>query len=100
MSDTTDNARPDSASERGSLPFFARFLEGQHGDDHPTTGGALQLSSERAMTLKYPSDRDEWEPFFDAPAADGSTIKAASDKDRSLKYPSDRDEDGEPFRDN
>lgn len=31
-----------------SVPFFARFLEGQEAE--PRT----------AATLKYPSDRDEW----------------------------------------
>jgi hypothetical protein len=32
-----------------SLPFFARFLEGQ------------DTSKDRVQTLKYPSDRDEWD---------------------------------------
>jgi hypothetical protein len=114
MPDNTDpNARHDSAPPSGSLPFFARFLEGQNSeersaattkfpsdldefqtmkypsdgdDDTPTEEGILQAATERRMTLKYPSDRDEWEPFND------STLQAAP-VERSLKYPSDRDED-------
>lgn len=94
MPDTTDaNARHDSVPPAGSLPFFARFLEGQNreersaattkypsdldewqthkypsdgDDDTPTEGGYLQAAPERRMTLKYPSDRDEWEPFQDS----------------------------------
>ncbi len=56
MSDTKDaNARRDSVPMEGSLPFFARFLEGQNGDDR-----LLQAAPEkRIQTLKYPSDRDE-----------------------------------------
>jgi hypothetical protein len=100
MSDNTDNARRDPAPPTGSLPFFARFLEGQHGDDYPTTDGGLQASPARPMTLKYPSDRDEWEPFFDAPTDGGNTLQAAPER-RTLKYPSDRDEEwGGPFLDN
>jgi len=45
MRDQTEARAPED-SER-SLPFFARFLEGQ---DTPEAC---------AMTLKYPSDRDE-----------------------------------------
>jgi len=43
MSDKFDSPQ---SSER-SLPFFARFLEGQ------------DTSKDSFMTLKYPSDRDE-----------------------------------------
>ena len=45
-------ARTHEGSER-SLPFFARFLEGQ---DTPEIC---------AMTLKYPSDRDEIDQRLD-----------------------------------
>ena len=45
MRDKTEARSPED-SER-SLPFFARFLEGQ---DAPEVS---------IMTLKYPSDRDE-----------------------------------------
>ncbi|HEX7334810.1 MAG TPA: microviridin/marinostatin family tricyclic proteinase inhibitor [Pyrinomonadaceae bacterium] len=45
MKDKTESRAPEGAEQ--SLPFFARFLEGQD------TSGSLLL------TLKYPSDRDE-----------------------------------------
>ena len=40
---------PATENSEQSLPFFARFLEGQ------------DTSKEFFMTLKYPSDRDEIE---------------------------------------
>lgn len=114
MPDTTDaNARHDAAPPTGSLPFFARFLEGQNNeersaattkypsdldeyqtmkypsdgdDDTPVDVDILQAAPARSMTLKYPSDRDEIEPFND------STLQAAPEKRMTLKYPSDRDE--------
>jgi hypothetical protein len=56
MTDITDaNARRDPAQPEASLPFFARFLEGQQSEE-----SVLQAAPERRMTLKYPSDRDEW----------------------------------------
>jgi hypothetical protein len=62
MPDTKDDhVRRDSAPTEGSLPFFARFLEGQNSDD-----GVLQAAPERRMTLKYPSDRDEIDDFLDS----------------------------------
>lgn len=62
MSDTKDvNARRDSVPAEGTLPFFARFLEGQSSDDK-----VRQAAPERRMTLKYPSDRDEIEDFLDS----------------------------------
>ena len=45
MRDKTELPVPESSEQ--SLPFFARFLEGQ--DTHEVS----------RMTLKYPSDRDE-----------------------------------------
>ena len=87
MPDTT-NANSHSTQPEGSLPFFARFLEGQNRED-----STLQATPERHLTLKYPSDRDEWEPFND------STLQAAPERRMTLKYPSDRDE-WEPFLDN
>jgi hypothetical protein len=62
MPDTKDdNVRRDSAPTEASLPFFARFLEGQNSDDR-----VLQATPERRMTLKYPSDRDEIDWFLDS----------------------------------
>ena len=54
MRDKTES--PDLESSESSLPFFARFLEGQ---DTSTTS---------FQTLKYPSDRDEieWNPVIDS----------------------------------
>ena len=48
------SAPQDSSPQEGSLPFFTRFLEGQN-----DTG--IQSSK---RTLKYPSDRDEWDPLM------------------------------------
>jgi hypothetical protein len=45
MSDKTEARSPRNSDQ--SLPFFARFLEGQ------------ATPADNAMTLKYPSDRDE-----------------------------------------
>jgi len=47
MRDKTESSNPEVSEQ--SLPFFARFLEGQD-----TSNGVAQ-------TLKYPSDRDEWD---------------------------------------
>jgi serine endopeptidase inhibitor I10-like protein len=51
MRDKTEPRAPE-ASEK-SLPFFARFLEGQ------------DSSKDSFMTLKYPSDRDEIDQRFE-----------------------------------
>ncbi len=45
MRDKTELPVPENSES--SLPFFARFLEGQ------------ETSKDSFMTLKYPSDRDE-----------------------------------------
>ena len=45
MRDKTD--LPTTENSEQSLPFFARFLEGQ------------ETAKDSFMTLKYPSDRDE-----------------------------------------
>ena len=45
MRDKTESRAPESSEQ--SVPFFARFLEGQ------------DTSKDSFMTLKYPSDRDE-----------------------------------------
>ena len=47
MRDKTESLSPENSEQ--SLPFFARFLEGQD----PTKNSF--------QTLKYPSDRDEWD---------------------------------------
>ena len=67
-----------------ATPFFARFLETQH------DGDAAAKAEARAMTLKYPSDRDEDNVHPQTPAA-AATAKAGPSR-MTLKYPSDRDE--------
>ena len=54
MRDKTESSASNTAEH--SVPFFARFLEGQ---DTSTTS---------FQTLKYPSDRDEieWNPVIDS----------------------------------
>lgn len=47
MRDKTESHVPEGSEQ--SLPFFARFLEGQ------------ESSKDINQTLKYPSDRDEWD---------------------------------------
>ena len=59
MSDKDASAHQDSLSTEGSLPFFTRFLEGQ---DNTERSAVTHLS----QTLKYPSDRDEWDPFMNS----------------------------------
>ncbi len=48
-----------------STPFFARFLEDQHGVDAEAgaASGAPTSVGPARMTLKYPSDRDEIEDY-------------------------------------
>ena len=67
-----------------STPFFARFLEDQHGGDAETKAPA------EFMTLKYPSDRDEIDNDSHVYAEAAPT--EAGPSGRTLKYPSDRDE--------
>ena len=50
MRDKTESRAPEESEQ--SLPFFARFLEGQ------------DTSKNSRMTLKYPSDRDEIDWFI------------------------------------
>ena len=47
MRDKTESTAPETSES--SKPFFARFLEGQ------------ETSKNSFQTLKYPSDRDEWD---------------------------------------
>jgi hypothetical protein len=51
MRDKTES--PALESSEHSVPFFARFLEGQ------------DTSKDSFMTLKYPSDRDEIDQRFE-----------------------------------
>jgi len=47
MRDKTESTLPENSEP--SVPFFARFLEGQ------------DTSKKSVQTLKFPSDRDEWD---------------------------------------
>jgi hypothetical protein len=50
------------AAPADSTPFFARYLEGQDDSrDKLNPNGAEALKDEGRQTLKYPSDRDEWD---------------------------------------
>ena len=51
MREKTESPTPETSEP--SLPFFARFLEGQ------------ETSKDSFMTLKYPSDRDEIDQRFE-----------------------------------
>jgi len=51
MKDKTESRVPEASEQ--SLPFFARFLEGQ------------DTSANSFQTLKYPSDRDEIDQRFE-----------------------------------
>jgi len=77
-----DSAAPTHDAQ--ATPFFARFLEGQHGGDAEAKPAAM------FQTLKYPSDRDEDGVY--SPDHAGAAAADAERSRRSLKYPSDRDE--------
>lgn len=51
MKNKTELCSPEASEQ--SLPFFARFLEGQ------------DTAKDSFMTLKYPSDRDEIDQRFE-----------------------------------
>jgi hypothetical protein len=67
-----------------ATPFFARFLEDQHGGD------AEARAATRIRSLKYPSDRDE-DDVYSPVHAEAAPTNAAPSR-MTLKYPSDRDE--------
>ena len=71
-----------------ATPFFARFLEDQHGDAEAKAAAQFQ-------TLKYPSDRDEDDVYSHADLEAAPTNYEPSR--RTLKYPSDRDDIDPPF---
>lgn len=107
---------PVPPSDAPVAPFFARFLEDQNDVDaeakvtarrsraeatskskvskttaaKPKAGGVTKV---KAVTLKYPSDNDEYVlyPY----KVEAATIKGSSRQ--TLKYPSDRDEDIGPY---
>jgi hypothetical protein len=86
-----------------STPFFARFLEDQHGGDAEARvsarrpraqatakkSGGTTLRPNGPQTMKAPSDGDEW--VFYPYHVEAATAKAGARR-QTLKYPSDRDE--------
>ena len=84
MKSSEQNGRPAPPSDADTVtPFFARYLEDQHGD-------AAEKAAAQFMTLKYPSDRDE-DDVYSPSYAEAAPTKAEP-SGRTLKYPSDRDE--------
>ena len=85
MKSSEQNGRPVPSSDADVVtPFFARFLEDQHGGD------VEEKAAAQFMTLKYPSDRDEIDDYSPNHAEAAPT--KAEPSGRTLKYPSDRDE--------
>lgn len=82
-----DSAAP--TPDAASAPFFARFLEDQHG------AAAKSAAGPKRQTLKYPSDRDE-DDIYTPPDAEAAATNAGPSR-FSLKYPSDRDDIDPPF---
>lgn len=86
-----------------STPFFARFLEDQHGGDAEARvsarrpraqatakkSGATTKRASQPQTMKAPSDGDEW--VFYPYHVEAATVKGTATR-QTLKYPSDRDE--------
>lgn len=63
MANNTDaNIRRDSLRQGGSLPFFARFLEGQERAEQSLRTLKYPSDLDEDYTLKYPSDNDETGP--------------------------------------
>ena len=93
------------APQETATPFFARFLEGQDGDDadakvtarrgrapyttKQSMSKAAAAKPSKLQTLKYPSDGDE--QVFYPYKVEAATVKGAAAR-QTLKYPSDRDE--------
>ena len=84
MKSSEQNGRPAPTPDADAVtPFFARFLEDQHGN-------AEDKSPLQFTTLKYPSDRDEIDDHSSIYSEAAPT--KAEPSGRTLKYPSDRDE--------
>ena len=63
MPNNTDaSTRRDSLRQGGSLPFFARFLEGQDRAEQGFATLKFPSDLDEDMTMKYPSDDDEGGP--------------------------------------
>ena len=63
MPNNTDaSAQRDSLRQGGSLPFFARFLEGQERAEQSFATLKFPSDLDEDYTMKYPSDNDETGP--------------------------------------
>jgi hypothetical protein len=74
-------------------PFFAKFLENQI----QVTGGAVTGGGlDQAITLRYPSDKEDATLKYPSDNEDPVTLKYPSDEEEAvtLKAPSDNDEGG------
>ena len=90
MQDNRDAVcRQGASPQESSLPFFARFLEGQHEAGLSAATTKYPSDLDEYTTNKYPSDGDDDTPASDRfmPASAPGAMSAAT-----LKYPSDRDE--------
>lgn len=63
MANNTDaNVQRDSSRQGGSLPFFARFLEGQERAEQSFATLKYPSDLDEDQTMKWPSDSDEYGP--------------------------------------
>ncbi|HEY0405271.1 MAG TPA: microviridin/marinostatin family tricyclic proteinase inhibitor [Pyrinomonadaceae bacterium] len=89
MPDNDASAHQNSSQPESSLPFFARFLEGQSDAEQSAATRKYPSDVDEYVTMKYPSDDDE---AGDDRAARG-VLQASNERlAQTLKYPSDRDE--------
>jgi hypothetical protein len=93
MQDNNSTAHHSSSPQEGSLPFFARFLEGQNDEERSAATRKYPSDVDEYVTMKYPSDDDEAGDTF---AARDSSSAGSERLAQTLKYPSDRDE-WEPY---
>lgn len=93
MPDKNASVHQDSSQQESSLPFFARFLEGQNRGELSAATHKFPSDVDEYMTMKYPSDDDEGGDD----RVSGSVLQAGDQRlAQTLKYPSDRDE-WEPY---
>ncbi|MEH1962620.1 MAG: microviridin/marinostatin family tricyclic proteinase inhibitor [Nostoc sp.] len=83
-----------------AVPFFARFLEGQNGEDLSDQQSEAISGGQTAMTQKFPSDSEdgvvETKKYPSDSDEQAVTQKCHSDHEHggavTLKYPSDGDD--------
>ncbi|MDX6694852.1 MAG: Serine endopeptidase inhibitor [Blastocatellia bacterium] len=89
MQENNAGSQQDSAQQAGSLPFFARFLEGQNDAERSAATRKYPSDVDEYMTMKYPSDDDEG---GDDTRSSNALQATNYGPNQTLKYPSDRDE--------